>query len=335
MTPAHQQGYQQRARRARAWALAATTALVAGTLISAPAHAATIARAPVAPSNFTLSATTETTIGLTWTDASNNETRFEVLHQSGTIRTAATNQNSGVWTGLQPDTWNCFRIRAVNAAGASAWQPAATPYWRCARTPTVLEDNYIAFPLQPRTRAHIGDFGLHAGQFRAVTDDNGAGTFTFTNLTGAYSLDFVPDPAANAGIYAVEDGVVKAIQKRCNVVIVDGGDGQGGGGAVWSVYVHIVPAPALRTGQVISASTRLGTMMPVVAKPPCGQVYPVEHVHLAMAIPTSANSAGYTSLGTQSFCGHRLIQRNASNTDLYLDGLTVQRREVFTVPPPC
>lgn len=183
MTPAHQQGYQQRARRARAWALAATTALVAGTLISAPAHAATIARAPVAPSNFTLSATTETTIGLTWTDASNNETRFEVLHQSGTIRTAATNQNSGVWTGLQPDTWNCFRIRAVNAAGASAWQPAATPYWRCARTPTVLEDNYIAFPLQPRTRAHIGDFGLHAGQFRAVTDDNGAGTFTFTNLT--------------------------------------------------------------------------------------------------------------------------------------------------------
>ena len=81
---------------------------------------------PAAPSNPAATAVNGTTIRVSWSDTSNNETSFEV--NNGIVsRTAAANTTSLDWTGLTPGTYMCFRVRALNSAGASPW----TPGWAC------------------------------------------------------------------------------------------------------------------------------------------------------------------------------------------------------------
>lgn len=314
------------------WALIVAAALALA--FATPTAQASRLRAPLPPRDFTLSAINETTVTLTWADASSDETRFEVTN-AVVVRTVAANQTSYVWTGLLSSTWWCFAIRSVNASGASAWVPTGSPHYRCAWTPSAAEDNYIALPLQPRSHAHVDGVGLHARQWSYLVDDYTGNTFTFTNPNQPYALDFDADPLSQASVYAIEDGVIAAINRKCRVVILDGGDGL-------SVYVHVVPDAALRTGQAVLPSARLGTMMPKT-RVPCSEVYPYEHVHLGMAKVTSvktigavtATTASYISLTTQSFCGHTVAALNGSSTNILLDGLTTRASEQFAVPPPC
>ena len=40
------------------------------------------------------------------------------------------------WDGLVPDTHICFKVRAYNSSGVSAYYPTAEPEWVCITTPT-------------------------------------------------------------------------------------------------------------------------------------------------------------------------------------------------------
>ena len=89
---------------------------------------------PAAPSNLTATAVDQNDIRLNWQDNSNNETGFEI--NNGVVsRNAGAGSTTYTWGGLAPGTYMCFRIRAYNSAGDSAWDPNVSPYYVCTTTP--------------------------------------------------------------------------------------------------------------------------------------------------------------------------------------------------------
>lgn len=92
------------------------------------------ASAPAAPSNLTVTAVSPHDIKLTWQENSSNETGFEI--SNGVVsRKVGPAKPSYTWGGLAPRTYMCFRIRAYNSVGDSAWAPNVSPWYRCTTTP--------------------------------------------------------------------------------------------------------------------------------------------------------------------------------------------------------
>jgi hypothetical protein len=95
--------------------------------------------APAAPTNLTVGPdpNNTTVMLLSWTDNSTNERGFQV-HNGDEYRTAPGSPGTGTvtfsWTGLQPNSWTCFRVRADNGDTFSPWEPAADPHYMCAYT---------------------------------------------------------------------------------------------------------------------------------------------------------------------------------------------------------
>jgi Cutinase/Fibronectin type III domain len=90
--------------------------------------------APAAPSGLTVTAAGPHDIKLNWRDNSGNETGFEI--SNGVVsRNVGANSTAYTWSGLAPGTYMCFRVRAHNSAGNSAWEPGVSPWYRCTTTP--------------------------------------------------------------------------------------------------------------------------------------------------------------------------------------------------------
>jgi len=86
---------------------------------------------PAAPSGLTATATGTTSIGLSWTDNSTNETSF-ILQRSlasgsgyTSVATLPANTVSYSNTGLNSSTTYFYRIQAVNSSGSSGWSNVA------------------------------------------------------------------------------------------------------------------------------------------------------------------------------------------------------------------
>jgi hypothetical protein len=90
--------------------------------------------APVAPSNLTVTAVDPHDIRLNWQDNSSNEAGFEINNGVISMNSGA-GSTSYNWGGLAPRTYMCFRIRAYNSAGDSAWDPNVSPWYVCTTTP--------------------------------------------------------------------------------------------------------------------------------------------------------------------------------------------------------
>ncbi|MEV0567474.1 protein kinase [Dactylosporangium sp. NPDC050588] len=98
---------------------------------SPPPSRVEVAGAPAVPSKLTATPISSTTIRLRWTDASSNETGFSILNGAKSRDTGA-NTTTLDWDGLAPDTYMCFKVRAFNTAGPSAYHPAGQQDWVCA-----------------------------------------------------------------------------------------------------------------------------------------------------------------------------------------------------------
>lgn len=89
-------------------------------------------QAPNAPTGLAAVNITSSSLVLTWTDASDNETGFEVERSSSggtgftTIATLPANTPRYQVHGLSPQTAYSFRLRALNGAGASAYTAMVT-----------------------------------------------------------------------------------------------------------------------------------------------------------------------------------------------------------------
>jgi hypothetical protein len=110
-------------------------------------------------------AISSTTIRLQWSDNSNNETSFDVNTSGGVTRSAPASSGSATgfdWTGLSPGTQTCFRVRAVNSVGASAWTPSASYF--CTTTPASDTS-----PPSVSWRSPVGNGGTFAVSSGSVT----------------------------------------------------------------------------------------------------------------------------------------------------------------------
>jgi hypothetical protein len=90
---------------------------------------------PAAPSNLTATAVSSSRIDLSWTDNSNNETRFEIERSTDNasftkIAEVGANVTSYSNTGLSRNTTYYYRVRACNGDGCSGYSNTAS-----ARTP--------------------------------------------------------------------------------------------------------------------------------------------------------------------------------------------------------
>lgn len=117
------------------------------------ANATTQQVAPNAPSNLTATAASTSQIDLKWTDNASNETGYQVERSpNGTtftkIADLGANATAYQNTGLAPATDYYYRVRAVNAAGASAYSntgPAKTQNVPVPDAPA----NFTAVPTAP------------------------------------------------------------------------------------------------------------------------------------------------------------------------------------------
>ena len=120
---------------------------------------------PSAPSGTAASALSASAIRITWTDTSANESAFEIERASsasgtfaavGTVPAGSTQLDSN---GLAGSTAYFFRVRATNAAGASAWSSTATATTQVAPLQTMtlypVADNYIATSYGDSTVANL------------------------------------------------------------------------------------------------------------------------------------------------------------------------------------
>ncbi|MEM1042188.1 MAG: T9SS type A sorting domain-containing protein [Bacteroidota bacterium] len=91
---------------------------------------------PVAPTGLGATAVSPTAIDLAWTDNASDESAYEVERGASVggpfllLSTEAADATTYGDTGLSPETESCYRVRATNPAGASAYSNVA-----CATTP--------------------------------------------------------------------------------------------------------------------------------------------------------------------------------------------------------
>lgn len=170
---------------------------------------------PNAPSNLAASAVSTTQINLTWVDNSTNETSFELQRLPSTavppdfvtIATLAQNVTSYSDTGLTSSTTYTYRIRATNAAGASAYsnQAVATTQTAAPAAPanlTAIPQSTTSIALSWLSSVTATSYTLErsphsAGTFVVIATQAGL-TFTDTALTPNTSYDYRVK-ATNAG----------------------------------------------------------------------------------------------------------------------------------------
>jgi hypothetical protein len=97
-----------------------------------PAPFDVVVTPPAAPTGLTATAAAFPQIALAWTDASTDESRFEIersldgsVGPFAPLATVAANATTYADGGLTPGVEHCYRIRAANAAGASDWTAVA------------------------------------------------------------------------------------------------------------------------------------------------------------------------------------------------------------------
>ncbi|WP_433077181.1 protein kinase domain-containing protein [Dactylosporangium sp. CA-052675] len=148
------------------------------------------AGAPAVPSGLRATPVSASAIRLQWTDNAADETGYEVLNGAAT-RTAGAGATSLTWDGLAPDTYMCFKVRAVNAAGPSAWFPVAQQDWVCA---TSLAGTGPAAPSNLSATA-VGPTGIrlqwtdNAGDETGFTVINGTASRTTGANVSSYTWD--------------------------------------------------------------------------------------------------------------------------------------------------
>lgn len=96
------------------------------------AYTTTLSSAPAAPGNLAVSSTGQSTVGLSWSDNSSNETKFVLERKIGTtgtyaqIATPLSNTVSYTNSGLAQGTTYVYRIAATNSAGNSTYSNEVT-----------------------------------------------------------------------------------------------------------------------------------------------------------------------------------------------------------------
>jgi hypothetical protein len=215
--------------------------------------------APAAPSSLVAAAASFTSIGLTWTDNSNNETAFKIERSSDggstftEIASIAANTRTYLNDSLSTNRTYHYRVRAYNSAGYSAYTNVAfATLLSPPNAPTNLvatvtgstihldwadnsenEDTFlveratdgISFTEIASTHANDATYtdpGLGANTYTyRVRARNSAGTSGYTNIaSGMISSGGTCDPnSADAGYSSDDQGVYVATVEQCGMLL--------------------------------------------------------------------------------------------------------------------
>ena len=148
---------------------------------------------PAAPSNLTVTAADPHDIRLDWQDNSGNETGFEI--NNGVVsRNAGPDTTSYTWGALAPGTYMCFKIRAYNSAGDSAWEPNVSPWYRCTTTPR-----------SPNVASSTVSVSSTTGWQKTSVHLNSGDKYTVTYVSGTWSVDYRNFPYVGPGGYSEQE----------------------------------------------------------------------------------------------------------------------------------
>jgi hypothetical protein len=207
---------------------------------------ATTPALPAAPSNLVAATASTTSINLSWTDNSTNETGFQIERtlESGVdfvlIHTTSANATSYSNTGLQSGVTYYYRIRALNASGTSQYTAQAsgktTPLLPAAPTlPTSVAAS--------STSIAIGwaDNSDNESGFQIERSLSANGGFTLVGTTFSNSVSYFDDElSANTNYYYR----IRAINT--------------GGYSTYTSAVNattLIPAPSVPTNVIVNATS--------------------------------------------------------------------------------
>jgi hypothetical protein len=247
------------------------------------------------------------------------------------------------------DTGAVLADTTVNSAGgfsvpfsipSNASQGPHTIYFTDLTSRFFLPATFTVGPAQPPplqmpfprgTHISIGPLGLHDNNFASILDDRTGKVYTFSGNRAPVSLDFVLQPPATGTATipttSLRTGVVLAVWKACQVVLIDHG------GGLWGIYLHQAKI-AVTSGNKVSGDTVIGysTTVKPSGGASCGKVTSdAEHVHVAL-LKGAGQKGSYITLLGQSLCGHKVVRLNQDNTDIILQGLTQTQGQQFSVP---
>ncbi|MBN1671110.1 MAG: lamin tail domain-containing protein [Kiritimatiellae bacterium] len=171
---------------------------------------------PAPPQNLAATATGDTRIALSWTDASDDETGFKIdRRRSGTsswarIATLGANESAYADSGLPPGTTFTYKVKAYNGAGDSAYSNLADAKTTGEQLFAAYNDlcwasGQLSANITTHTRGQSGtlvDFATGAATPVTLAVDNGGG--------GPYDTQGAP-PAAGTDAYSVFNGKVGCV----------------------------------------------------------------------------------------------------------------------------
>lgn len=187
---------------------------------------------PDAPSGLNTAASGANQVDLVWNDNSNNETSFEIERSTGgaggpfsLLATVAAGTNAYPDSGLTASTEYCYRVRAKNGFGVSAYTDVA-----CATT--LLESNYALGLGSSGAYVTFGDPAeLDLAQFTIETwfKRTGAGTTSTTGSSGiTAAIPLVAHGAQQADGSNVDANWMLVIDDATDVIAADFEDNETG-----------------------------------------------------------------------------------------------------------
>ncbi|MCV6636308.1 choice-of-anchor D domain-containing protein [Candidatus Albibeggiatoa sp. nov. NOAA] len=168
-------------------------AAVADTSVSAAATitvaAEPCANAPIAPSQLNVSSSTDTSISLTWSDNSDNETGFYVFNNGGLAKEFSENSTSTTIQNLQCETSYSFQVTAFNDSDQASSESITATTSICPLVNLVAPSNFVATTINNQIQLTWKDNSLSEtgfpiarnGEFIAVAPIN-AELFIDTHL---------------------------------------------------------------------------------------------------------------------------------------------------------
>jgi serine protease AprX len=205
---------------------------------------------PTAPTGLSASATSSSTIALSWTDASSDEDSFSVERCQGAACTPSTvvqtlPAGSTSWsdTGLSSATSYTYRVRANNSAGSSAPSGSATAV---TQSPAVTPPSTPVLSAQPFSTTAI-DLG-----WGAVA---GADSYTLQRCQGSTCTTFATVATFTTQTSYRDTGLSPATVYSYRLRASNAGGPSGWSGVAVATTQTPLTAPAAPTGLTVSATT--------------------------------------------------------------------------------
>lgn len=204
---------------------------------------------PAAPTGLALSSATSTTVTLTWADASNNETGFNVYTVAATgartlVGTVGANSARAVITGLTAGTAYTFQVDAFNNAGAAS--------------STTLSASTLALPVAASgvTAALGAQRAINVSWTDNSADETGFVVLRGTSATGPFTQ--VASVAANVRSATDTNGPpATGATYFYQVVAVRGGDSSAAVTSAQGLTTPTAPTSALIAAPVAASGTQV------------------------------------------------------------------------------